>query len=277
MRDAPYLVAEIGQNHNGDVNIAKKLALVAKETGWSCVKLQKRTPSVCIPEHMRGTTRDTPWGLLSYEDYRERLELSEAEYREFDAYCRDIGIQWTASVWDSRSVDFIDRFDVPYIKIPSACLARRDILHAVKRTCRRVRFSVGMHEEIDINRAAQLFPGSTILHTVSSYPAEMQELQLHYIGYLRSQYPQHRIGYSGHELGIAMSLTAWVLGADVIERHVTLDRSMWGTDQAASLEPGGMLRLARDIRSAREAIGTPPRVVTVREAEKRKTLVMPSA
>jgi len=255
MRTPSYLVAEIGINHNGSLDVAKKLIDEVKRAGWDCVKFQKRTPEICVPSSMRDVQRDTPWGVMSYLDYRKRIEFGQDEYEQINGYCKKIGIAWTASVWDTISVEFLSQFDIPFIKIPSALISRTDILHAVKRQARPVMWSTGMHDAEQIKKVAQIYPGSTMLHTVSVYPAPHENLNLRLIRTLKEQYPSHRVGYSGHELGIAMSLVAWALGADVIERHVTLDRSMWGTDQSASLEPGGFSRLARDIRSASLALG----------------------
>jgi len=261
-----FIVAEIGINHNGDINLAKRLISVAVAAGCDAVKFQKRTPVLCVPKSQRDTMRETPWGYISYMDYREKVEFGLSEYQNIDAYCRETGILWFASCWDNPSLDFIQQFNVPCYKVASATLTNDDLLSHTRKTGKPVILSTGMSEISDIDHAVSVLglDDLVLLHTVSTYPATYEELNLRAILTLKERY-KVPVGYSGHETGIASSVAAVALGACVIERHITIDRAMWGSDQAASLEPNGITRLVRDIRLVERSMGTGEKKVIERE------------
>jgi len=261
-----FVVGEIGVNHNGDIDIAKRLIQVAAAAGCDAVKFQKRTPDLCVPAAQRDTMRETPWGYISYMDYRKRVEFDVEAYREIDRHCRRQEILWFASCWDEPSVEFIEQFDVPCFKIASACLTDEALLRRTRATGRPLVLSTGMSSLEQIDWAVEILGKHDLilLHTVSTYPARYDELNLRVIGALRERYGVP-VGYSGHETGLASSVAAVALGACVIERHITLDRSMWGSDQAASLEPSGLTRLLRDIRLVETSLGSPDKRVLERE------------
>jgi len=229
-----YIVAEIGINHNGDLDIAKDIILSAKNTGADAVKFQKRTPEVCVPKEQRDIMRETPWGYITYMEYRERIEFGEADYREIDLYCKEIGIDWFVSVWDELSVDFIEKFDPLCYKLPSASLTDHKLLLKVRDTGRPMIISTGMSTIEQIEAAVKVIGLKilVILHSTSSYPCNPDELNLMVIPTLKEKY-DCPIGYSGHEVGLIPSVIAVGLGANMVERHFTLDRAMWGGDQSA--------------------------------------------
>lgn len=251
-----FIIAEIGINHNGDIDIAKRLIDVAKVAGCDAVKFQKRTPELCVPTEQRDKMRDTPWGYMTYMEYRQKVEFGQAEYAEIDRYCQSKGILWHASCWDEPSVDFIDQFDVPCYKIASASLTDNNLLRHTRSKGQPIILSTGMSTLDQINQAVEALGTDDliILHSCSTYPANYVDLNLRVIPGLRERY-EVPIGYSGHETGLPSSVAAVALGACVLERHITLDRSMWGSDQAASLEPNGISRLVRDIRLVEIALG----------------------
>jgi len=251
-----YIIAEIGINHNGSVQIAKDLIKAAVEAGVDAVKFQKRTPEICVPDHQKSQMRDTPWGYISYLDYRYKVEFDLQQYKEIDAYCRQLGINWLASSWDIPSLDFIEQFNPPAHKIPSALLTDHKLLRAIKETGRPVILSTGMSTMAEIHEAVAILETESLLvcHTTSSYPCPPEELNLKMIETLRQTF-DIPIGYSGHEVGLVPSALAVALGACLVERHVTLDRAMWGSDQAASVEPHGVRTLVKYIRVTEKALG----------------------
>jgi len=251
-----YIIAEIGINHNGSVAIAKDLIKAAVEAGVDAVKFQKRTPEICVPDHQKKQMRDTPWGYISYLDYRYKVEFELPEYQEIDAYCHQLGIDWLASSWDIPSMEFIDKFNPPAHKIPSALLTDHKLLRAIKATGKPVILSTGMSTMDEIREAVAILGTDSLLvcHTTSSYPCPPEELNLHMIQTLRQNF-DIPIGYSGHEVGLVPSAIAVALGACLVERHVTLDRAMWGSDQAASVEPHGMRTLVKYIRVTEKSLG----------------------
>ncbi len=251
-----YIVAEIGINHNGDVEIAKRLMDVAKQTGIDAVKFQKRTPELCTPVDQRNVMRETPWGYITYLDYRYKVEFDEKQYREIDAYAKKIGVTWFASVWDEPSVDFMEAFDPVAYKVPSAALTDHDLLKKLTSTGRTVICSTGMSTQDQIKQAIQYLDTGrlVICHTTSAYPCPPEDLNLRMVQTLKGEY-DCPIGYSGHEVGLIPSVVAVGLGACLVERHITLDRAMWGSDQAASVEPGGFERLVKYIRVTEQALG----------------------
>jgi N-acetylneuraminate synthase len=251
-----YLIAEIGINHNGDLAIAKKLVDAAMLAGCDAVKFQKRTPELAVPPEQRDLVRETPWGLMTYLEYRHRVEFGQAEFDEIDRYCAEKGIAWFASCWDTDSVAFIEQFDTPCYKIASASLTDEQLLTRVAATGRPVIMSTGMSTIDEVRTAAAILPRERLLiaHTTSTYPCPTEELNLRMIATLRAEFDVP-VGYSGHEVGLQTTVAAIALGASFIERHITLDRAMWGSDQAASVEPGGLMRLVRDIRAVETALG----------------------
>jgi N-acetylneuraminate synthase len=251
-----FVIAEIGINHNGDVEIAKQLIDVAVVAGCDAVKFQKRTPILCVPPEQRDVVRETPWGLMTYLEYRERIEFGPEEFTELDRYCSERGILWFTSSWDPPSVDFVELFEPPCYKVASASLTDRELLDRLVATGRPLILSTGMSTMAEIRDAVAVLPMDRLLvaHSTSTYPCKPDELNLRMIQTLQDEYPCP-IGYSGHEVGLQTTVAAVVMGAAFVERHITLDRAMWGSDQAASIEPGGLLRLVRDIRTVEAAVG----------------------
>jgi N-acetylneuraminate synthase len=251
-----YVVAEIGINHNGDLELAKKMIEAAHHAGVDAVKFQKRTPELCVPPEQRNQMRETPWGYITYLDYRYKVEFGQAEYAEIDRYCKEIGIDWFLSVWDEPSVDFTEQFNPLCYKIPSASLTDHNLLRHLRKTGRPVILSTGMSTLDQIEAAVELLDANNLMvtHTTSAYPCDPEELNLRVIELLRQKY-SFPIGYSGHEVGLIPSVVAVALGACLVERHITLDRAMWGSDQAASVEPGGFERMVKYIRVTESALG----------------------
>jgi N-acetylneuraminate synthase len=251
-----YVIAEIGLNHNGDVNLAKKLIDAAALAGCDAVKFQKRTPELCVPPEQRDIQRETPWGVMTYMDYRYRVEFDEDQYAAIDRYCKDKGIAWFASCWDEPSVDFIEKFNPPCYKMASASLTDDALLRHTVATGKPMLLSTGMSTMEEIEHAVSLFDPDklVILHATSTYPCKPEELNLSLIPKLKEKFASP-IGYSGHEVGLQTTVAAVTLGACMVERHITLDRAMWGSDQAASVEPSGFHRMVRDIRVIEAAMG----------------------
>ncbi|HPR35710.1 MAG TPA: N-acetylneuraminate synthase family protein, partial [Anaerolineaceae bacterium] len=228
-----YIIGEIGINHNGDIDVAKKLMEVAKNAGADAVKFQKRTPELCVPEHQRSQMRDTPWGYITYLDYRYKVEFDEEDYTEIDRFAKEIGIDWFASSWDIPSLEFIERFNPPAHKLPSALLTDLELLRAYRATGKPLIVSTGMSTLNEIKAALELIGEENLIlcHTTSSYPCPPEELNLRMLQTLRDMTSICPIGYSGHEVGLVPSAVAVALGACLVERHITLDRAMWGSDQ----------------------------------------------
>ena len=251
-----FIVAEIGINHNGDVEHAKRLIDAATLAGCDAVKFQKRTPELCVPPDQKSVTRETPWGIMSYLEYRHRVEFGAKEYDEIDRYCRERKLIWFASVWDEPSIEFMERYPLSCYKIPSALLTNHSLLRRLRSTGRLLILSTGMSTLDQIREAASVLGTENLIltHCTSTYPCRPEELNLRMIHTLRSMF-DCPIGYSGHETGLQTTYAAVVLGACLVERHVTLDRATWGSDQAASVEPPGFARLVRDIRVIERAMG----------------------
>jgi N-acetylneuraminate synthase len=269
-----YIIAEIGINHNGEVEIAKKLIDEAVRAGCDAVKFQKRTPEICVPRDQWDKERDTPWGRMTYIDYKKRIEFGEAEYDAIDTYCKQTGIDWFASCWDQPSVDFIEQFNPVMYKMASASLTDISLLQKVQATGKPMMISTGMSTLEEIESAVESLGQQNLLiaHSTSAYPCKPEELNLRMITTLRQMYPNVPIGYSGHETGLATTETTIALGACFIERHFTLDRAMWGTDHAASVEPEGFRRLVRNIREIEVALGDGIKRVYESEMEPRRRL-----
>ncbi len=251
-----YVVAEIGINHNGDLETAKRMVKAAHEAGVDAVKFQKRTPELCVPPEQRGQMRETPWGYITYLEYRYKVEFGEQEYAEINRYCKELGMPWFASVWDEPSVDFMEQFNPICYKIPSASLTDHPLLRKLVSTGRPMILSTGMSTMDEIRASVGLLGTERlcITHATSTYPCDPEELNLRMIPTLREAFPCP-VGYSGHEVGLIPSVVAVSLGACMVERHITLDRAMWGSDQAASVEPGGFERLVHYIRVTESSLG----------------------
>ena len=251
-----YIVAEIGINHNGDLETAKRMIDASMLAGVDAVKFQKRTPELCVPPDQQGKMRETPWGYVSYLEYRHKVEFGEEAYRAIDAYCRERRLTWFVSVWDEPSVDFMRAFEPVCFKIPSASLTDHGLLRRARDTGRPVVLSTGMSTMQQIESAVEVLGTDNLIinHATSTYPCEPRELNLRTISTLRERFPCP-IGYSGHEVGLIPTVAAVTLGACMVERHITLDRAMWGSDQAASIEPGGFQRLVKYLRVTEQALG----------------------
>jgi len=251
-----YMIAEIGINANSDLQIAKRLIDAAFACGWDCVKFQKRNPDLCVPEAQKGIMRDTPWGRMTYLEYKHKIEFGQNEYNYIDYYCLNKPIDWTASVWDLDSLNFIMQYDVPFIKIPSAKIVSDDLIVEIARTGKPVIMSTGMSDLDEVDEAVNILePGMfALMHTCSSYPAPPGDINLKAIQTLKERY-KCPVGYSGHEYGLDPSVLAVAFGANIIERHITLDHNMWGTDQKASLEVHAMDMLHKRVMEASVCLG----------------------
>ena len=267
------IIAEIGINHNGILQIAKRLVDVAFMAGCDAVKFQKRTPEKAVPPEYQNVMRETPWGIISYLEYRRMVEFGYKEYEEINQYCKEKGILWFASCWDEDSVDFIEQFSPPCYKVASASLTDAPLLRKMKATGRPVILSTGMSTLEEIEAAVDLLGTDKLLiaHSTSTYPCPPEELNLRMIQTLQAKF-DCPIGYSGHEVGLQTTFAAVTLGASFVERHITLDRAMWGSDQAASVEPSGMIRLVRDIRVIERAMGDGQKRVYDSELKAREKL-----
>ncbi len=260
-----YIIAEIGINHNGDLDLAKRLISVAVAAGCDAVKFQKRTVDVVYTKAELAKPRESPFGATN-GDLKRGLEFGPEDYEDIDVYCKAVKIPWFASCWDEQSVDIINRFDVPCFKIASASLTDDNLLRHTRATGKPLILSTGMSTIEEIDHAVEVLgrENLVLMHATSTYPAAYPELNLRAIPTLRDRYCVP-VGYSGHETGIPTSVAAVVLGACCVERHVTMDRAMWGSDHAASLEPNGITRLVRDIRLVEQSMGDGVKRVFERE------------
>ena len=272
---SPYLIGEIGINHNGDMGIAKKLIDAVNACDWHCAKFQKRNPDVCVPEAQKGKLRQTPWGEMTYLDYKKKIEFEKREYDTIDDYCRSKPLDWTASVWDVDSLNFLLEYDVPFIKVPSAMLNNHLLLKECAKSKKPLILSTGMSTEEEVDEAVELVlkhtDNLTLMHTNSSYPTPPSELNLNLIPYLRDRY-KLTVGYSGHEEDLEPTVIAATLGAKVIERHITLSHNMWGTDQKSSLEVHAMSILQKRISGVNDMLGASKKEITKSEVLIREKL-----
>jgi N-acetylneuraminate synthase len=252
-----FIIAEIGINHNGSLDMARKLIDGALFAGCDAVKFQKRTPEMCVPRDQWDMQRDTPWGRMSYIEYRRRMEFDADHYAAINRHCRERGILWFASCWDEPSVDFIEQFDPPLYKAASASLTDHDLLRTMRSTGKPLMLSTGMSEMDEIEAAVATVGTSQLLlaHSTSAYPCQVEDLNLRMIDTLKQRFARTPIGYSGHEVGLAPTWAAVTMGACFVERHITLDRALWGSDQAASVEVLGMHQLVRNIRDIEKGMG----------------------
>jgi len=271
-----YLIAEIGINHNGDLQIAKKLMDAAWATGWDCAKFQKRTPDICVPEDQRNIIKQTPWGEMTYLAYKHRIEFQKQEYDYIDKYAKEKPLDWSASAWDLPSLEFLMNYDIPFLKIPSAKITDKELVEQAAKAGKPLFISSGMStiEEVDnaVNIIEKYLSKNYVLfHCNSTYPAKLEELNLQVIGTLKERY-NCLVGYSGHEYDIMPATLVPVYGACVIERHITLSHDMWGTDQAASIEVRGMDFLAKRIHSVKTIIGDGIKTISADEEKMRDKL-----
>lgn len=253
-----FVIAEAGINHNGSIDLAKQLIDLAYSAGCNAIKFQKRNPDICVPEHMKQVMRETPWGSITYLDYKKRIEFGMEEYNAISQYCNKLGILWSASAWDLDSLFFLDNYDLPFNKVASALSTNLKFIREVARRQKLTYVSVGMCTYEDIDNVVNIFSDEqcelVLMHTVSNYPAKESDLNLKMIETLRKRYGVP-VGYSGHESSVTPSIVAGVLGAVAIERHITLNRAMWGTDHAASLEKPGISNLVNALQKIRVVSG----------------------
>jgi N-acetylneuraminate synthase len=264
-----YVIGEIGINHNGDLDLAKNLIQMAKSAGCDAVKFQKRNPDEAVPQHLKDVPRETPWGIMRYLDYKKKIEFGKNEYDEIDNFCSNLQIEWSASAWDKTSLDFLKQYKLPFNKVASAMITNLSFLSEVALQEKLTFLSTGMCTLDDIDQAVSIFREQScplvLLHTVSTYPTSYEDLNLLTIKTLRSRYPNIPIGYSGHESSVTPSILAAALGAVVIERHITLDRAMYGTDQSASLELRGLSKMISEIRKIPLTMGSGNKEFTLKE------------
>lgn len=267
-------IAEIGINHNGSVDTAKRMILEAKDAGVSIVKFQKRDPEVCIPDAQKHLVKDTLFGTMEYIEYKRLLEFGKPEYDEIDEFCKNLGVHWTASVWDENSIEFIKQYDVPFIKIPSACITDLRLLYKANQTGKPIIIGTGMSDEFQIATAVHMLRTCLfgILHCNSSYPCAFDQVNLNYINKLKFKYPQYAIGYSGHECGILPTVLAKSVGAEIIERHITLDKCQKGSDHKASLDMLELKELMTTLNRVDAIMGQDKKIIYPEETEMRAKL-----
>tara|TARA_R110002153_G_scaffold224527_1_gene377222 strand:- start:9762 stop:10613 length:852 start_codon:yes stop_codon:yes gene_type:complete len=271
-----YIIGEIGINHQGNINIAKRLIDIAAAAGCDAVKFQKRDPEICVPEEQKSKPRSWQGKDMTYLEYKHKIEFWENEYNEIDRYCKQQGIAWSASPWDLDSLEFLSSYDIPFIKLPSAMLTNDALLYECVATGKQVIFSTGMSTKKEIDHAVKILREAKIkcnnpykiglLHCNSSYPAPVNELNLSAIKTLINDYPDFEIGYSGHEMLLGTTVSSILLGASILERHITLDRTMEGSDHACSVTPHGLFKLVSGVRELEAAYGNG--IIQVTESEK---------
>ena len=273
--DKPYLIAEIGINHNGDMDIAKKLIDATNACEWDCAKFQKRNPDICVPEDQKNILRETPWGEMKYIDYKYKVEFEKKEYDIINEYCENKNLEWAVSVWDIDSLAFIKDYNVPFIKIPSAHITNKELLSESAKSKIPIIISTGMSDWKIIDSAVEVLEKENaqyaMLHCNSTYPAPHNELNLNVISAMQDRY-DCIIGYSGHEFDLDPSVIAVTLGAKIIERHITLDHNMWGTDHGSSLEVHAMDLLNKRIKDINKILGTSDKIITDSEIPVMKKL-----
>lgn len=266
------IIAEGGIAHGGDLEYAKKLIKIAAFAGCDYIKWQKRTPELCVPEDQKNKPKSTPWGTLTYLEYKKRIEFEEKEYQEIYETCKNENIECFASVWDIPSCDFMGQF-TNIAKIPSALITNLDLCKYARNHFSTLMVSTGMSDESEIDACIKACDPDVIFHTNSTYPCPEEELNLMYIKHLKNKYPSKTIGYSGHEFGLLTTQIAPLLGAEYIERHICLNRTDWISDCMASIEPQGLIKMVKGIRNIESALGeSGPRKVMGGELEKRKSL-----
>ena len=270
-----YLIGEIGINHNGDLRIAKRLIDAVFACGWNCVKFQKRYPDLCVPDAQKNIHKDTPWGRMSYLEYKKKIEFGKTEYDYIDRYCKEKPLDWTASVWDIESLKFMLKYRIPFIKIPSARISDLELVKAVAKKGIPVLVSTGMSTLKELDNLVEALRRHScefaLMHTNSSYPTPIDEININCVKTLKKRY-DCIVGYSGHEYNVEPTVYAAVLGVKIIERHITLSHSMWGTDQRASLEVAAMDLLRKRIKDIDVILGNGEKKVTLSEEKIRAKL-----
>jgi N-acetylneuraminate synthase len=266
----PFIIGEIGINHNGSIKLAKQLIDLAKESGFNAVKFQKRNPDISTPEIQKDKMRTTPWGEMSYLNYKWKIEFGKKEFDIINNYCKKKNIIWFASAWDLESQKFLSKYKLKYNKIASAMLTNLKLLNSVAKEKKLTFISTGMSTLKDISVAIKIFKKYkckfVLMHCVSTYPCPIDQLNLKTIVTLRNKF-KCEVGYSGHEAEVSPSLFAYFLGATYIERHITLDRSMWGTDQSASLSETGMKNLSNILNKTSSIVGNGKKTITTQEKQ----------
>jgi N-acetylneuraminate synthase len=258
IKKKPFLIGEIGINHNGSLDLAKKLINLAADAGFDAVKFQKRDPDISTPEDQKSRMRETPWGEMSYLDYKKKIEFGDKEFNEINKLCKKKKIIWFASPWDLPSVKFLKKYKLKYNKVASAMLTNINLIEEIAAEKKLTLISTGMSTLKDISKAVNIFKKKkckfVLMHCVSTYPCPIENLNLNLIQTLKKKF-KCEVGYSGHESAVSPSIIAHMLGANYIERHITLDRSMWGTDQSASLSESGMRNLSEILNKAHLVMG----------------------
>jgi N-acetylneuraminate synthase len=268
------IIAEIGINHNGSIDECKKMMMLSKVSGCDYAKIQKRNPDVCVPEKQKTVMRKTPWGEMTYLEYKHKLEFSEEQIKELCDYAKEIGIEFFASVWDLDSVKVMAKY-TKIVKLGSPVINDLELLKATREAFDFVIMSTGMSTEEEIEKAVEVAKPDVIMHTNSTYPCPSEDLNLRYIEHLNTKYGEKsEIGYSGHEYGLVTTFAAVAIGATWVERHITMDRDAFGSDQKASIEPSGVFKLVKGIRAIEDATQYPPgpRVQFKGENFKKETL-----
>ena len=273
--EEPYLIGEIGINHNGDLQVAKRLLDACFACNWNCAKFQKRSPDIAVPEEQKNVPKKTPWGTMPYIEYKHKIEFNKKEYDELDKYCNEKPLEWTMSVWDLESLDFSKTYDLPFLKIPSAKLTDDKLIAESANLGIPLVVSTGMSTLKEVDHAVNILENKAksyaILHSNSSYPAKTNELNLNTIPFFIERY-KCIVGYSGHEYGLTPTVIAVALGAKIIERHITINHHMWGTDQKASVEITGMDMLTKRIKSESLVLGKYDKLLFDSELENRDKL-----
>ncbi len=268
------IIAEIGINHNGDINKCKEMMLLSKLAGVDYVKIQKRTPDLCVPDDQKQKLKETPWGTMTYLDYKKKIEFNEEQIKELFDYAIEIGVEFFASVWDIPSVDLMHKYtDIG--KIPSALITDIELCKYARSKFRKLMISTGMSTEEEIETCVNACNPDIIMHTNSCYPAKYDELNLNYIVWLKNKYPEKKIYYSGHEEGLSTTIATIPLGIDGYERHVCLDHHDWGSDQSSSVQIiPGLFKLVRATRDIEKSLKYPPgpRILFKNELKKKETL-----
>jgi len=260
------IIGEIGINHNGALHTAKQIIDIAADAGCDIVKFQKRTPDQCVPEDQKDLVKETPWGQMTYLEYKRKIEFGKKEFDEIDLHCKQKGVEWFASAWDLDSQKFLQQYDLKYNKVASAMLTHDELLKVMAEEGKHTFISTGMSDICQIDHAVEIFRSHkcpfTVMACTSTYPCDVSECNVRFINTIRHRYTDSiGVGYSGHEKGLLPTTLAVAFGATVIERHITIDRTMWGSDHAASLGPDGIKRLCRDVRNVPKILGDGFKVV----------------